>query len=714
MSMRSLETLLKYVVFAGIFVIPFLVFLVDSSQVFPFITGKNFSFRVIVGILFFAWLALAFLREEYRPKTSPLLAAVALFVGVMFIANIFGIEPKQSFWSNFERMEGWVSLVHFLAYVLVLSSVLTSKDLWRKFWNTTVIASVGVGLFAMAQLLREYLVEVLGRPANEGLAQLLPIVNQGGDRLDATFGNATYLAVYMLLHIFITITLLLRYKSLTRNWKIFYTAALGLQLISLYFTATRGAILGLIGGLIVTTVLLLIFEKRGTKVWRFSVGVIVTIVVLVGLFFALKDTTFVREQNTLNRLASISLEDNTTKSRFIMWDLAWKGVQERPILGYGQGNFNYVFNTHYNPELYNQEQWFDRAHNVVFDWLIAGGFVGFIAYVLIYVALIRMIIFNDQLSKREKIVFIGMLSAYIFQNLFVFDQLGSYMLFFAIIAYIHSLGAKKDLFPNLFEIQAETRDRIVVPILVTCLFVVPYLVNADGYFQSKTGIRALNVGAATSVSELQLRIAESRDNFQKAIEYNSLGTAEIRERLPQLTLQILQSPQLEDSLKQDFVNLTRQQLETQLSETPLDARYYIIYGGFLAQIGFLEEAIGHLERAIELTPNKQIVYQETARVYGASGNLEKMFETTQKGYEIYTENDSAWSTYALAAGAVGEIELYMSLIEQAFAEERYEALEGVLLVQLQSNPEAQELKELLAEVYQRTGQTAKLGELLES
>ena len=219
--MESLEKALKYIVFGGIFTIPFIVFIVDSSQVFPFITGKNFAFRILTELIFGSWIALAFLNEKYRPKKSILLLAIAIFMGVTFIANVFGLEPRQSFWSNFERMEGWITLIHLFAYTTVLSSVLHTKSLWRIFWNTTVVASVGVGLFAMAQLLREYLVETLEKPSTEGLARLLPIVNQGGDRLDATFGNATYLAVYMLFHIFITTMLLLRYKAYSKKIRTF-------------------------------------------------------------------------------------------------------------------------------------------------------------------------------------------------------------------------------------------------------------------------------------------------------------------------------------------------------------------------------------------------------------------------------------------------------------------------------------------------------------
>ena len=56
--------------------------------------------------------------------------------------------------------------------------------------------------------------------------------------------------------------------------------------------------------------------------------------------------------------------------------MAFEGVKERPILGWGQSNYNYVFNKYYRPELLEGEAWFDRVHNIVMDWLIAGGIIG--------------------------------------------------------------------------------------------------------------------------------------------------------------------------------------------------------------------------------------------------------------------------------------------------------------------------------------------------
>ena len=68
--------------------------------------------------------------------------------------------------------------------------------------------------------------------------------------------------------------------------------------------------------------------------------------------------------------------------------MAIKGFKEKPILGWGQEGFNYVFNKYYDPALYPYEPWYDRAHNAFLDWLMAGGLPAFLLYLALFVTAI--------------------------------------------------------------------------------------------------------------------------------------------------------------------------------------------------------------------------------------------------------------------------------------------------------------------------------------
>src|SRR3989344_191063 len=114
-------SLIKYLLYAGIFAVPFLAFIVSSSMFFPFITGKNFSFRIITEVMTALWLVLLLFDSRYKPKKSWMLAMLAIFVGVVALSSVFGENFYRSFWSNYERMEGVGTYLHLLASFIVLA-----------------------------------------------------------------------------------------------------------------------------------------------------------------------------------------------------------------------------------------------------------------------------------------------------------------------------------------------------------------------------------------------------------------------------------------------------------------------------------------------------------------------------------------------------------------------------------------------------------------
>src|SRR3989344_5477128 len=349
-SMQTIDKIFLGVTRVGVFLVPFVPLIVASPLFFPFITGKNFAFRIIVEVIFACWLMLALREPSFRPKRSLFLWSVGAFLAVVFLADIFGEGPFKAFWSNFERMEGYITLLHLGAYFLVASSLLNTEKLWHRFFATSVGVSAFLGIYGILQLAGKI------------------VINQGGARLDGTFGNAAYFAGYMLFHIFITIFLIFRHRvSIPFKW--LYVGAILLQVTTLYYTATRGAGLGLVGGLLLALLLVAIFEKQNRRL-RLYVGTsLIVLFLLVGGLYAARESAFVKGNSTLNRFASISLEK--AGPRFMVWGMAWEGFKERPILGWGQEGFNYVFNKYYNPNMWRQEQWFDRTHNIFFDWLIA-------------------------------------------------------------------------------------------------------------------------------------------------------------------------------------------------------------------------------------------------------------------------------------------------------------------------------------------------------
>ncbi|MHB1086469.1 MAG: O-antigen ligase family protein, partial [Minisyncoccota bacterium] len=419
--MTILEKTLRWIALGGIFALPFVGLLVTSSLFFPYITGKNFAFRIIVEVITAAWLALAIVNPSYRPRRSLLLGALALFVLIIGVADVFGAYAFKSLWSNYERMDGWVTIAHLLAYTIVASAMLQSEKLWRWLFWTTLGVSAYLSLYGLLQVTGKV---ALGLGGVSGLS----------GRIDGTFGNPIYFAVYMLFHVFIAAMLWAQqWVEKGPGKRLYISAAYGsiiaLDTVALFLTGTRGTMLGIIGGTLLSALLMLIFARKSRNVWRASAAVVFGIFALTGLFFMVKDQAWVQKVGFLNRLASISLSDQTTESRFVNWSMAWEGVKERPILGWGQENYALVFDKYYDPRMYKQEPWFDRVHNIVFDWLVAGGFLGLITYLSIFIVALWTLWRSGGFTIAERSLLTGLLAGYFCHNFFVFDNVTSYILF---------------------------------------------------------------------------------------------------------------------------------------------------------------------------------------------------------------------------------------------------------------------------------------------
>ncbi len=626
----TLNNFLKYTIYVGLFAILFIPLFVSSTLFFPFVSGKNFAFRIIVEIIFVAWAILAVRETSYRPKKSWILLAFVAFVSVIAIADIFGENPYRSFWSNFERMEGLITHLHFLAYFFVASSVLIREKLWTRFFQTSLGVSAIVGSYGLLQL--------AGRFA----------IHQGSTRLDATLGNATYLAIYALFHIFIGTFLLYRHSRNMFAWFVYGSITI-LNIFILYYTATRGAILGLIGGVFITALLVAIFENENKILKRVSIGAIIAVIILVSGFMFAKNTSFVKDSNVLSRFSSISFKETTTKSRFMVWEMALKGAKEHPILGWGQENFNILFNKYYNPSMYGQEPFFDRAHNVFLDWLTAGGVLGLVAYLsLFFFAIYYIWVKRNGMSVVERSILTGLLGGYFFHNLFVFDNITSYILFFSILGYVHvryvssneeeeDTGASSDIDTN----KDKMKWYIIASIAIILSASSMYFSNVKGVLAGKTLIRAM--------SPQKIGVNENLRLIKKTLAYNTFLNPEAREQLVSITGKILNIKDVPREDKFKFTKLSNEELINQIKKEPNDARHELLAGVFLNSISSYDKAIPHLKRAIELSPGKQAMYFELGNSYVNKGEMEKAFKNAEYAYNLEKTNKEALNVYAMTA-----------------------------------------------------------------
>ncbi|MEK7601543.1 MAG: O-antigen ligase family protein [Patescibacteria group bacterium] len=647
--MSTLEKTLRGVVLAGIFALPFVCLLVTTSLFFPYITGKNFAFRIIVEVVTAAWLALALVNPAYRPRRSWVLAALSIFVVLIAISDAQGVNAFKSFWSNFERMDGWITIAHLLLYTVVAASVLQTERLWRwLFWT-----SLGVSVYlSVVGLLQVAGFVAIGQGTASGLAA----------RVDATFGNPIYLAVYMLFHVFLAAMLLVQsWASRSPGDRlvpsISYGAIIALDTLTLLLTGTRGTMLGLIGGAVLAILIYALVRGSGRiRIRIVAVASVCLVVVLGGALKLGKDTSFVKSVGFLDRLASISLSDTTIASRFTNMSIAWQGVKERPIFGWGQENYAIVFDKYYNPRMYANEQWFDRVHDIIFDWWVAGGTLGLLAYLSIFAAALWALWRSRSFTAAEQSILTGLLAGYFAHNLTVFDNVTSYILFGMLLAYIvfrsTSASPQRDGSAGALESAVIPAGRLLPRQLLPyvtlaaalAVWGVAWFVNQPALAQN----RAL-ISAITPHND----ITRNLQDFKDAITYQSIGTQEAREQLSQITAQMAQSNVPAD-MKQKFFDLTVSEMKAQEAASPLDARFPLFLGTVYGAYGALKEAQASLLKAHELSPDKQTIYYALGQNAWAQGNNAQALTYFKTAYELETSNNEAHIYYVVAAIRAGE------------------------------------------------------------
>jgi tetratricopeptide (TPR) repeat protein/O-antigen ligase len=640
-----MKKITQYISIAALFLVPLFPLIVANSYFFPFITGKAFYFRILVEIAFAAWVILAFLDAKYRPKFTSLNVAVTLFAVIALIADLLGVNPMRSLWSNFERMEGWIVIIHLWAFYITATSLfgtgVEGKKIWHRWMNCSIAVATIISFYGIGQLLGWF------------------AIHQSAARLDATIGNSAYLGIYIIIHMFIIAYMYFAVRADEFKGKPFLSWAYPVLFVFFGFialeTQTRAAVLGLGAGLMLGLLLYTVFAHkshtdRSFKKSRKVTGIIFAVIVLLGiLFIAERKQPFFANSPIFGRLASLSLTEFSKEGRASIWPMAISGGLERPILGWGQENFNYIFNANYAPKMYGQEQWFDRAHSVFLDWFVASGFVGLFAYLSLFILAIITIwkSHSSALSQAKKSVLTGLIVAYAVNNLAVFDNLASYVFFFAVLAFVNSWKDGKHIkVLGTNPVRTDAVEYIVAPIAIILLIGSLYMFNVRP-IQANTRLIAALQACGSGKPDATL--------FESALAVNTyVANQEIREQLFSCASQVVASQQVPNQLKQQFFTLASSEIEAQIKATPKDARIYVLGGSFMNDIGQVTEGSSLLEKAYELSPTKQSIMISLANDYLGAGKNVEAVAILKQAYESATDNFSAKFSYAIGLVVTGK------------------------------------------------------------
>lgn len=423
MNEKNLLKTIKALVFFTVVGAPFFYF---RYGVYPYTLAKILFFQAAVEVLFFLWLALAISFPKYRPRPTPLLIAGGTFLVVMFLASVNGVDFWRSFWSSYERGIGVFALLHFAALGLVISSLFSELP-WRKIFYWSLGASAVVGALAYIQI---YIPNLL-------------LDENPGSRPGSVFGNPTFMTGYLVLNIFLAVYLFfVLAKESKENYKkqygkLFLVASAGiLDIATVFFAQTRGDILGLGAGL---SVLFLMFAfdppygapgfLKNRKTYIIFLAVIVS---AVAVFLMTFNNPFWKKIPGLDRFQSISFSaDSDLYPRLLALRAGWHGFLEKPILGWGPGNFAPLYDHYYDPLVLRSsysETHLDKPHNFLLEYADSGGIILFLALISLFGAAIYEAM--KQKDKLWRAVFISGIAAYVVGQAFFFETIGPLLMLY--------------------------------------------------------------------------------------------------------------------------------------------------------------------------------------------------------------------------------------------------------------------------------------------
>jgi tetratricopeptide (TPR) repeat protein/O-antigen ligase len=381
-----------------------------SSRIFE--PDKATLLRSLALIILLAWCVKLFdqsvvskrrIFERFSIKDllkTPVVVPVILLTLVFILATIFSVTSRISFWGSYQRLQGMYTT---LAYLVLFSSLignLRERSQIERMITTAVLTSLPISLYGVLQ--------------HFGIDP----IPWGGDvtrRVASHMGNPIFVAAFLIMVFPLTVGRIVdsfgkilwetegvAYQTIRSTIYIFIAA---LQLIAIYFTKSRGPLLGLLAGAFFIFILLALHWRLR---WLIAIVTILGIVVggfLLALNIPNGPLESIREAPWMGRLGRmLDMTQRTSQVRILIWQGAAEMVAPhealefpdghldpfnflRPLIGYGPETMHMAYNPFYPPELAHIEKRNaspDRSHNETWDSLVITGVLGLLTYLLLF------------------------------------------------------------------------------------------------------------------------------------------------------------------------------------------------------------------------------------------------------------------------------------------------------------------------------------------
>ncbi len=327
----------------------------------------------------------AWLRAD---RSNLLLGAIGLFVFVYIISTALSQLPFYSLWSVTPGISGY-SLYTFLSMMVILLAIVTKVRTAAQVWRILgLIVFVGTlaSIYGTSQHFDFDPIAVVEQP----------------DRVLATFGNPIYFGAYLSISIPITLAMA-SHERARKNWRVLLLLAVatGLQLAAMWFTGSRGPLVGLVGGISAmgfATLLLMSRRQIASVAGVLAAGITIAIVVILipsGTGQGARAVQFSGELSALAEQNAGAGIQGGLRGRSEIWgdvleiSTNWETFQEdegiaralRPLFGLGPDMLRYASSLVARPR--STLEIVDHAHNRILHVLAEQGWIGLITFLTI-------------------------------------------------------------------------------------------------------------------------------------------------------------------------------------------------------------------------------------------------------------------------------------------------------------------------------------------
>ncbi len=401
-----------------------------NTTLYPFVFPRIIAFEaLVIGIIFLIGL-LFIVDRQYKPIAPfnhPIVLYYAIFLFLLGVSALFGVDPERSFWSTHERMTGIIFLGFFFLWFLVLLLFFQTKKQFQLLFAVSVITSCVVGIIGLFE----------GFQLNSFF---------GGEPfvIRSTLGNPLYVGVYALLHIILAIYLGITEER--RAWlrRLYYFSA-SFNFFILFVSAARGPMFAFL--LSSAVFCFFLFRSRWHSILKkgyfFSIPILIGLILIGMLLYSPTGQELGKRVFPYTLTKTLYYSYDGFFERIALWRIGLEGFIERPFLGWGWENFDRVYELHYRPVVGEgrlRDPWINRSHSQYIDILSLGGIFAFIAYGLFWFYTFRLSAKKFlHVEGKEKygfaVLFLFFL-AYFIQNISGFDTFSSLIVYIPVLAFL--------------------------------------------------------------------------------------------------------------------------------------------------------------------------------------------------------------------------------------------------------------------------------------